>query len=81
MSNITTTHASSGLVRSRLVARERVSEHVVRVTLEGEDFSRFRGLGFDQWFRLLLPQQDDSVFDRMPDRIDFKGYLKYLLIS
>ena len=81
MSNITTTHAASGLIRSRLAARERVSEHVVRVTLEGDDFAQFLGLGFDQWFRLLLPQHDDSVFDRMPDRIDLKGYLKYLLIS
>ena len=41
MSNITTTHASSGLVRSRLVARERVSEHVVRVTLEEKIFLAF----------------------------------------
>ncbi|PPG27777.1 siderophore-interacting protein [Pseudoclavibacter sp. RFBG4] len=81
MSNITTTHAASGLVRSRLASRERVSEHVVRVTLEGDDFARFQGLGFDQWFRLLLPQQDETVFDRVHDRIDFKGYLKYLLIS
>ncbi|WP_181064213.1 siderophore-interacting protein [Pseudoclavibacter sp. AY1F1] len=81
MSNISTTHASSGLIRSRLVARERVSEHEVRVTLEGDDLVRFHGLGFDQWFRFPLPPQDDSVFDSMPDRIDFKGYLKYLLIS
>lgn len=80
MSNITITHAPSGLVHAEVLGAERISPHFMRVTLGGEDLQRFEWRGFDQWVRLALPVDDATRFDTMPDRIDMRGYLKYLML-
>jgi NADPH-dependent ferric siderophore reductase len=47
--------------------------------LAGPDLERFVFQGFDQWFRLVLPQGGgDESLARMPDRFDTAGYLRYL---
>lgn len=80
MSNIAVTHAPSGLVTAEVVRVERVTPHMVRVTLGGNDLERFEYRGFDQWFRLAIPVSDDSTLERMPDRFGIGGYLKYLAL-
>lgn len=50
----------------------------MRITL-GE-LSGWRHLGFDQWFRLALPVSDETRFDRLSDRFDMRGYLRYLAL-
>ncbi|WP_156760326.1 siderophore-interacting protein [Microbacterium karelineae] len=80
MSNITVTHAESGLVHAEVVRRERITPHMTRVTLGGPDVARFEFRGFDQWFRLALPIGDEGALDRMPQRFGFGGYLSYLSI-
>jgi len=57
---------------------ERVTPHMVRVTLHGEDVARMPARGYDQWFRLFLPREDGTTdFDAVPERFGIGGYLKY----
>lgn len=80
MSNIAITHAPSGLVHARVVRTERVTPHMVRVTLGGEELDRFEPRGFDQWFRLAVPVDDGSRLDNLPDRFGLAGYLRFLTL-
>ncbi|WP_105566051.1 siderophore-interacting protein [Microbacterium halophytorum] len=80
MSNITVTHAESGLVRAEVVRRERVTPNMVRVTLGGADLDRYEHRGFDQWFRLALPVRGEGGLDRMPSKFGIGGYVKYLTL-
>ncbi|WP_029149528.1 siderophore-interacting protein [Microbacterium indicum] len=80
MSNITVTHADSGLVQAEALRRERVTPHMIRVTIGGDDLARFAYRGFDQWFRLALPVHGEGGLDRMPQRFGVGGYLKYLRV-
>ena len=61
MSSITVTHAPSGLVHANVARSERVTPHMVRVTLTGDDLRRFDYRGFDQWFRLAVPVDDHEL--------------------
>jgi len=80
MSSITVTHAPSGLVHASVARTERVTPHMVRVTLTGEDLRRFDHRGFDQWFRLAVPVDDHARFDNLPDKFDTRSYLRYLVL-
>jgi NADPH-dependent ferric siderophore reductase len=80
MSSITVTHAPSGLVHAHVARSERVTPHMVRVTLTGDDLRRFDHRGFDQWFRLAVPVDDHARFDNLPDRFDTRSYLRYLVL-
>lgn len=80
MSNITITHAPSGLVHAEVVRSQLVTPNMMRVTIGGADLDRFEDRGFDQWFRLAIPTSDDARFDRLPERIDVRGYLGYLML-
>jgi NADPH-dependent ferric siderophore reductase len=81
VSNIAVTHAPSGLVHAAVVRTERVTPHMMRVTLGGGDLARFEHRGFDQWFRLAVPVHDDDRFDNLPVRFGFGGYLRYLALT
>lgn len=48
------------IARVELVARERRSPGMVRVTLAGEELSRLVGLGDDQFFRLFFRRDQDQ---------------------
>lgn len=80
MSNITITHAETGVLQAEVVRSERISPSFVRVTLGGDDLRRFRFQGFDQWFRLALPVGDATRFDNLPQTYTLAGYLKYLTL-
>jgi NADPH-dependent ferric siderophore reductase len=80
MSNITVTHAPSGLVHTAVVRTEQISPHMMRVTFGGGDLHRFEYRGFDQWFRLAIPVHDGDRFDRLPQRFGVTGYLRYLAL-
>lgn len=79
-SNIAVSHADSGLVTAEVVRAERISPHFVRVTIGGEDLAQWRNLGFDQWFRLALPVSDSTRFDKLSDKFNIGGYLRYLTL-
>lgn len=76
--NTKVSHADTGLVTAEVLRAEQISPHFVRVTLGGERLRSWRFLGFDQWFRLALPVSDDTRFDRLSERFDMRGYLRYL---
>lgn len=77
MSNITVTHAASGLIRAEVVRSARLSPHLQRVTLGGDEIARFQPLGFDQWVRLALPKSEETRFDNLSDTFGLTGYLRY----
>lgn len=80
-SNIVVAHAETGLVTAEVVRADRISPSFVRLTIGGDDLSGWRHLGFDQWFRLAMPIAGEATrFDRMSDRFDTRGYLKYLAL-
>ncbi|UOQ57291.1 siderophore-interacting protein [Leucobacter allii] len=80
-SNIAVSHAASGLVTARVARAERITPHMARLTLAGPELERWRHLGFDQWFRLAIPVAGDRTrFDRLSDRFDMRGYLRYLTL-
>ncbi len=80
MSNVTVTHAPSGLIHTAVVRTERISPHVERVTLGGGDLEKFEFQGFDQWFRLAIPMHDNDRLDNLPQRFGVAGYLRYLTL-
>ncbi|WP_291048292.1 siderophore-interacting protein [Herbiconiux sp.] len=80
MSNITITHAPSGLVHTTVVRSERVTPHMMRVTLGGGELDRFEHRGFDQWFRLAVPVSEESRLDNLPDRFGLAGYLRFVTL-
>ncbi len=67
----------STLCTVQVVRTARVSPHVIRVTVGGEQLSTLPDLGFDQWFRLFLPNETgDTSFD-LPTKLGLIGYLQY----
>ncbi|QOR71591.1 siderophore-interacting protein [Ruania alkalisoli] len=80
MSNITVTHADSGLIQVEVLRRERITPHMTRVTFTGAALADFEYQGFDQWFRLAIGIHDDDRFDNLPSRFGIGGYLKYLAL-
>lgn len=80
-SNIAVAHAETGLVTADVIRAERISPSFVRLTIGGDDLRTWRHLGFDQWFRLALPVAGDATrFDRLADKFDTRGYLRYLTL-
>lgn len=80
MSNITISHAPSGLVHTAVMRTERISPHLVRVTFGGGELERFDYKGFDQWFRLAIPVHERDRLDNLPRRYGMAGYLRYLTL-
>lgn len=80
MSNIAVTHSPAGLIHAEVIRTERVTPHMIRVTLGGDDLSRFDYRGFDQWFRLAIPVDSAARFDNLPNRFGIGGYLRYLAL-
>lgn len=68
------------LLTLRVVRRERLSPHIVRVTLGDGDIAHFVPMGFDQWFRLFLPVSEASL-ERLPNKLDTLSYLRFLAIA
>ncbi|MFC8923643.1 siderophore-interacting protein [Cellulosimicrobium sp. NPDC057127] len=60
-----------------VVATERVTPSMVRVTLGGEGMDHFTPMGFDQWFRLFLARPDQESL-RLPTRSSGLWYVQYL---
>lgn len=59
----------------QVVRTERISPHVVRVTVGGEALRALPNLGFDQWFRLFLPREHGETSWNLPTKLDLVGYL------
>lgn len=62
-----------------VVRTARISERFQRVTVAGDDLTRFPWLGFDHWFRLFLPWPEQTTF-RLPTATDSLWWPQYLTI-
>ncbi len=80
MSTIKVTHADSGLVYTAVKRSERITPHMIRITLSGGDLNKFEYQGFDQWFRLAIPVRTGDRLDNLPERFGVGGLLKYLTL-
>ncbi|QAY70221.1 siderophore-interacting protein [Xylanimonas protaetiae] len=68
-----------GLYQAEVLRAERVTPHMMRVTVGGDDVARLPQHGFDQWFRLFLPTAGAGTdFEALPEQFGMVGYLKYL---
>lgn len=75
MSNILVEQASGALHVS--VARsQRISPHMQRVTLTGDDLARLQWRGFDQWVRIFLPTDDPSSLEHVPRTLTRGSYMR-----
>lgn len=69
------------LLRLEVVRSERISPSFQRVTLGGGSISEFVPMGWDQWFRLFIPTEGEVGLDDLPDKVNLRGYLRYLRIE
>jgi len=69
----------AGLYLAEVLRSERVTPHMMRVTFGGDDLRRLPARGYDQWFRLFLPNPEgETDFGAVPEAFGIGGYLKYL---
>lgn len=69
-----------GLYAAEVLQTKKVTPHMVRVTVAGDDLKRLPQHGFDQWFRLFLPRPDGETtnFDAVPEKLGMIDYLKFM---
>jgi NADPH-dependent ferric siderophore reductase len=67
----------SALCIVQVVRTVRVSPHVIRVTVGGDQLVTLPDLGFDQWFRLFLPNEGGETSFELPTKLGLLGYLQY----
>ncbi|QGQ18778.1 siderophore-interacting protein [Cellulomonas sp. JZ18] len=66
------------LLRGEVLARRRVTPHMLRVTVGGGELAAaFEPRGADQWFRLFVPRPGQDAL-HLPSGVDLKGYARYL---
>ncbi|MCP2258858.1 NADPH-dependent ferric siderophore reductase, contains FAD-binding and SIP domains [Streptoalloteichus tenebrarius] len=68
------------LLTLRVLRRERISPHFARVTLGGGEIDRFAPMGFDQWFRLVIPVSDTSLTWK-PKKFNALALARYLTMA
>ncbi|WP_046528859.1 siderophore-interacting protein [Cellulomonas sp. FA1] len=66
------------ILRGEVLARERVSPHMLRVTVGGGELAdEFTPRGWDQWFRLFVPRPGQDVL-HLPGSVTLRGYTRFL---
>ncbi|UCN15791.1 siderophore-interacting protein [Cellulomonas iranensis] len=66
------------ILRGEVLARERVSPHMLRVTVGGGELGTgFTARGWDQWFRLFVPRPGQDAL-HLPGSVTLRGYAHYL---
>ncbi|WP_072690652.1 siderophore-interacting protein [Rhodococcus marinonascens] len=65
---------------ARVVAGKKISPNFVRVTIAGDELSSVSPMGFDQWFRMFVPQQGQRTL-RLPTSASGFWYAQYKLMA
>ncbi|TJZ79599.1 siderophore-interacting protein [Rhodococcus oryzae] len=68
------------ITRARVLGSKQVSPNFIRVTIGGEELRSFTPMGFDQWFRMFIPQQGQTTL-RVPSATSNLWYAQYLAMS
>ncbi|MDQ0644029.1 siderophore-interacting protein [Microbacterium murale] len=72
---------TTDLLHLEVLRSERRAPHWMRITLGGGEISKFRPMGYDQWFRLFIPVGGEAGLERVPAKAHkMFGYLKFLRI-
>lgn len=68
------------ITRARVLGSKQVSPNFIRVTIGGEELRSFTPMGFDQWFRMFIPQEGQTTL-RVPSATSNLWYAQYLAMS
>ncbi|MBT0994459.1 siderophore-interacting protein [Cellulomonas sp. DKR-3] len=71
---------SARMLRATVLRRELVSPSMVRITAGGPGLDALTPLGFDQWFRMLVPRPGQEEL-RLPPDLTLRGYLRYATMN
>lgn len=64
-----------GLMKLEVLRSTHVTPNMMRVTLGGRDITQFVPLGFDQWFRLIIPKTPAGI-DKLPAKLTMRTYFQ-----
>ena len=64
-----------GLMKLEVLRSTHVTPNMMRVTLGGRDITQFVPLGFDQWFRLIIPKTPAGI-DKLPTKLTMRTYFQ-----
>lgn len=67
------------IVSAHVLGSKRISPNFVRVTIGGDGLRGFTPMGFDQWFRMFIPDRDLTGF-RLPTSAGNLWYAQFKLI-
>ncbi len=67
------------IVSAHVLGSKRISPNFVRVTIGGDGLHGFTPMGFDQWFRMFIPEAGQSDV-RLPHSAGSLWYAQYKLI-
>jgi NADPH-dependent ferric siderophore reductase len=67
------------LLTLHVLRRTRLSPNFARITLGQGDIEAFTPMGYDQWFRLLVPVPGGTL-EGAPKKLDKLSYLRYLTV-
>lgn len=68
---------ASTLAVVQVVRADQVSPNVRRITVGGPQLAPMPSLGYDQWFRLFLPNGSGQTSFALPSQLGLIGYLQY----
>lgn len=68
------------VVSARVVSNKQISPTFFRITVAGPELEAISPMGFDQWFRMFIPQPGQSAL-RLPSATSNLWYAQYKLMS
>jgi len=67
------------IVSAHVLGSKQISPNFVRVTIGGDDLRGFTPMGFDHWFRMFIPDREQTGF-RLPTSAGNLWYAQFKLI-
>ncbi|GAB2639076.1 siderophore-interacting protein [Prescottella soli] len=67
------------IISAHVLGSKRISPNFVRVTIGGDGLREFTPMGFDQWFRMFIPDREQTGF-RLPTSGGNLWYAQFKLI-
>ncbi|MCQ4121906.1 siderophore-interacting protein [Rhodococcus tibetensis] len=68
------------IASARVVAGKQISPNFIRVTVAGPELDSVTPMGYDQWFRMFIPQPGQATL-RLPTSASNLWYAQYKLMS
>ncbi|MCL2535081.1 MAG: siderophore-interacting protein [Nocardiaceae bacterium] len=68
------------IISAHVLGSKRISPNFVRVTIGGDGLRRFTPMGFDQWFRMFIPDRGQTSFQLPTSPGNLLWFAQYKLI-